>query len=201
MIVRGRPATTCHDLPRRRVCRSEASSSPYIRHACTSVCKPAELSLIHIRHKQRKCRDTRLITCRAQLPLRSCHWKPGSTADLSLTIMTHHHMAVTQLHLFPLAALRGCSRQHRYYQRYGHVYSKEQVIPKQPVGAKKNGANHELEIWPLNFRWCWPVWWWYFILSSTNQLGVSEHTCCHPCICEAVGLCPDRVVRPFIPYV
>lgn len=132
-------------------------------HACASVCKPKGLSLFHIRHKQRKRRDTRLIACRAQLPLRSCHWKPGSTADLSLTIMTHHHIAVTQLHLLPLATLPRCSRQHRYsyYQRFGRVYSKQQVIPKQPTEPKEYGTNHELEIWPLNFRWCWPVWWWY----------------------------------------
>lgn len=75
-----------------------------------------------------------------------------------------------------------CSRQHRYsyYQRFGHVYSKQQVIPKQPTGAKEYGTNHELEIWPLNFRWWWPVWWWHLShLLRISRVYPNTHVAIH----------------------
>lgn len=172
-------------------------------HACASVCKPKGLSLFHIRHKQRKRRDTRLIACRAQLPLRSCHWKPGSTADLSLTIMTHHHIA---RHTTPptsigyaskiqppasalvLPALRTC------------VLKATKLFPNNQPEPKSRHQSRTRDLaakFPVVLA-CVVV---VSISSSANQLSVSKHTCCHPCICEAVGLCPDRVVRPFAPYI
>lgn len=190
MIARRK--TTCYDAA--DLCRSEAASR--LLRTCgmhVRVCANHKgLSLLHIRHKQRKRRDTRLIACRAQLPLRSCHWKPGSTADLSLTIMTHHHIVrhttpptsigyASQMQppasVLVLPALRTCVLKATSYsqttnrsQRVWHQSRTRDLAAKFPVVLA-----------------CVVV---VSISCSANQLGVSKHTCCHPCICEAVGLCP-----------